>query len=912
MAEILHISDLHFVKNADAYNMEQILLREAAAVKALPRGEKLLIVTGDLHNFRDADYRRAAQLLKKLAGIMDLDLEQDLFLVPGNHDVGNDAALDACFGDNPAWKKLSRAAVSMLKNRDTDYLEDRLRAFRPYCRFVRELMRCGACPEEDGPARVHVRNWRGKLNILHLNTALIADGAAKDDQMADIDAAADPETWKDAGSEDTPALAIGHNSFFDLERTQRQALEAVFARRNVSAYLCGDTHRKNLDPDEQAISLESGLKGNRESIPNVVCAKSVADLTDNYSDFGYYWHHWNEATGWVTLEFRRWNREYLGRTVPEGEGEGYPMRTTAPAAAPVRREPGELLSAPDYPESAVTAFFDDLAERFPDVRSYAFIYQIHQMFLPHEKDGALLRRMQELLEKDLRKNSGGDPVGFLNSSTARRDFAVYYCLGLYCKRQKKVDGRGGLSLKKLLDRYGGLFSGFPLHWEVEGWYCRRKVDRVTKPESKLLFFRQAGDCDREMMKEIPLEENAGVYSSFASTVSKKLEYEYERGCRSLWPTQEERLKDWEEAVAYIPRIIDAYKEVWKEESDYGKHHFIRGKLYLFAPNSRTIDPERRREQIERAKEDFFAALDCENSDDPDYGIRRQEYNEYTQKCEEQNRQIGADSASTGTYTIRCDYGERTNRRPRLKKPNEDFQLRSEESGVFILADGVTRPHAEYQKSALCNLAAECARELCQTIQNKLLLSAARERDPVKRMREALIAGNRSVREFGEKKWRSRVQDVSASYPPCCTLLLALLSDDVLYFYNCCDTVGYLIRNEVKMCFTDHYNWRAEREGYPKATVYRELHNNPAHKAGFAIVNGDERFESFLRIGQLKVASGDRLILSTDGLAEFLLATGGAELREMTAEDMLRQSAAYDQAPFRKYADDKSCIIIDVL
>ena len=42
--------------------------------------------------------------------------------------------------------------------------------------------------------RYDVRCWRGNLNILHLNSALIADGNEKDNQMTDVDKAAEPET----------------------------------------------------------------------------------------------------------------------------------------------------------------------------------------------------------------------------------------------------------------------------------------------------------------------------------------------------------------------------------------------------------------------------------------------------------------------------------------------------------------------------------------------------------------------------------------------------------------------------------------------------------------------------------------------------------------------------------------------
>lgn len=918
MVKILHISDLHFVKDAASYNMRGVLLREAEEkVGRLPQGEKLLIITGDFHNYITRDYDDAVQYLSQLFAAMDIDPSQDVFLIPGNHDVANDEMLAALLDSTDLdWRRRKGAAVKMLQTGEWSYLDWRLEAFLPYCQFTKRL---GVYPGDPAdltdtiPAQVHVRRWRDKLNILHLNTTLIADGATKDNQLVDINKAASPELWDAWFREDLPALAIGHNSFFDLEKTQRDMLKGIFAQRNVSAYLCGDTHLVEMNDEEQVIAIDSGAKGNRQSIPNIVCAKSVADMTDHYSDFGYYWHEWNEDTGYVTLEFRRWSRERVGHTTLELNNDGYPMRSNASpvSAAPIGKDLGTLLLAPDYPEPETSAFFDGLCAKFPDVSSYAFIFQIHRWFLPHEKERTLLKRMQEILEKDLRKNTSGVPAGFLDFSTAKRDFAIYYCLGLYCKRQNKVD-RGNPCLKKLLEQYSMLFTGFPLHKEVEGWFYRRKADRASKEDTIKQHLKAAEECDRSMMAAIPIEENAGVYNSFASTVSKKLEYEYDHKKRNLWDAPQNRLQDWENACNCIPDIIKYYKTAWYAETDYGKHHFIHGKLLLFAPNSQTITLAARKEQIAQAKEEFYAALECEDSDNPDFEARQQEYKKYIGKCEDQDGKLDDAATSTGAFRIRYSYAEEPNRRPRLRKPNEDFQLRNEEHGFFVLADGVTRPHVEYRKPAFASLAAECAIELCQAVQNSLLHSSGQEKAPMDRMKDALEAGNRCVRAFQEKKWIARGLNSENSYPPCCTILLALFSGDTLFFYNCCDTVAYLIRNDVKIQLTERYNWLAEMQKFAKPVLYRELHNNAEHPAGFAIVNGDARFSQFLQIGQLKLSSGDRIILSTDGLAEFLEAARGSALREMSAEDMIQQSEPFDHLPFRKYADDKSCVIIDVL
>ena len=328
---ILHLSDLHFVKNAAAYSTEEIILREAEEkVKDVPQGNKLLVVTGDFHNFDDADYSRAESFLKKLVEKMGLIMEQDVFVIPGNYDVGNDTALKPFLEPiDPLWKSHKKAALAMLKRGDKSYLLERLRVFRPYCTFVQRLGIYDSFLGEDYPAQTHVRSWRGRLNILHLNTALIADGKSKKNHQTDADGAANPDTWKDYYNEEIPSIALGHNSYYDLKENQRKDLAGTFALWNISVYLCGDRHRTEHDTEQNNITIEGGHK-NEKRIPNMVAAKGIADGDDTYSEVGFGWHIWDEDTDDVSVELRKWTRDTLGKTVSGGDVDGYVMRRVNP------------------------------------------------------------------------------------------------------------------------------------------------------------------------------------------------------------------------------------------------------------------------------------------------------------------------------------------------------------------------------------------------------------------------------------------------------------------------------------------------------------------------------------------------------------------------------------------------------
>lgn len=476
MVSILHISDLHIIEGAEWNNMRAALLEEAGErTHDLPDGEKLLVITGDFHDFSDGGYQKAAEFLQELFRAMAVNPAQDVFVVPGNHDVANSDAMNAFFGPGKEWKMRQKAAVSAIKSGDKDYMEWRLESFVPYCEFAREI---GIYPADSKtlPAEAHVRNWRGKLNILHLNTALAADGMAKDNQLADTDTATADGTWKPYFENEIPSLAIGHNSFFDLEKKNQQTeLEALFYRKNVSAYLCGDQHRTETDRDKQMIRLKSGHKTTPE-IPNVVCMKGAPDQSDHYSEFGFYWHEWDEETDEVKLEARSWKRDedqaefvsvgkngsYIMRHAGEKKGQVSSTGTasdsagrTMPGAAKEEEKREKKLKADK--ETVRDAYFEYLARELgiipfdgipTDKTAGAVKAELERIFVPLEFECVMTEEEQESREEISDKEytigkilSEGSRTAILakpggGKSTLIRRLALAYA---YPSRKKEVD-----------------------------------------------------------------------------------------------------------------------------------------------------------------------------------------------------------------------------------------------------------------------------------------------------------------------------------------------------------------------------------------------------------------------------------------------------------------------------------------
>nr|MCR4935207.1 tetratricopeptide repeat protein [Oscillospiraceae bacterium] len=353
MTTIFHLSDLHIVTSGHWNTLRDCILAQAREL----RGERvLLVVTGDFHNYYEAGYRKASEFLKTLITELGIQADEDVFLIPGNHDVGGEQAICAHFSSDKSfdwedWDFNQETARAKLKDCETDdrhyakLLERRLNAYAPYCAFAREL---GVYPEDCGllPARVHVRCWeKGKLNILHLNTTLIYDGHEKEDQKLDTQAASGDEIWE-GFDPNLPTLALGHNSYYDLCEAHQLSLSGVFRRRGVCAYLCGDTHRAEREAARQMIPLSYGYSTETPPIPNVVGVKGAANESDTYSDFGLYLHRWDEQRGEVRSELLSWkpDRNQTSFTHLSEEGCYYIPRMDIPLLLEEQRKQQEELA----------------------------------------------------------------------------------------------------------------------------------------------------------------------------------------------------------------------------------------------------------------------------------------------------------------------------------------------------------------------------------------------------------------------------------------------------------------------------------------------------------------------------------------------------------------------------------------
>lgn len=294
MVRWLHISDLHIAKRADWINFEKELIKKCHEYDKID----LVIVTGDFHNFSEGDdFCLARNFLQKLLGNLKLDIERDLFVVPGNHDGVSSVQSKNVF---------IRSAKSSPFEDTEQWVRGLLAAFEGYESFVRELI--PHYPVEH-PASVHNRTWRNQINFIHCNTALAADGKEKDKQLLDVDALAET-----IYTPDMPNILLAHNSFFDLHQKHQQRVKDTIRANSICAYFCGDWHQQEI----HEIPMDRG------EVPCIVSYKSAPDPQDDYSTFGIIFGEWEgdlaKLKGWCWESGQGFSED------PKITGKSFPMR----------------------------------------------------------------------------------------------------------------------------------------------------------------------------------------------------------------------------------------------------------------------------------------------------------------------------------------------------------------------------------------------------------------------------------------------------------------------------------------------------------------------------------------------------------------------------------------------------------
>ena len=294
----LHLSDLHIVMNANWTVFERDLYKLCKDKGSID----LVIVTGDFHNFTEADdFSKAKNFLGKLMKELNLNIKEDLFLIPGNHD-GSCPICDHKDGN-----------IAVLKENPMDLnkkeWDELLGQFKSFEQFVKELIPGYPCVY---PAMVHSRIWKNKIRFIQCNSAVVSNSKEKKRQLIDINTFA-----QIAMESELPTIVLAHNNFEDIHEEQQKQIQGIIRTSKIKAYFCGDRHI-------QQVKMISSSPLQNCQIPCVGSFKGAPDSTDTDSSYGVIIGNWitekAKLEGWIWRVEKgfRPDDEISGQTIDMG------------------------------------------------------------------------------------------------------------------------------------------------------------------------------------------------------------------------------------------------------------------------------------------------------------------------------------------------------------------------------------------------------------------------------------------------------------------------------------------------------------------------------------------------------------------------------------------------------------------
>lgn len=295
----LHVADFHFEED----NAKQNLFEDEIVNLDKP---DFIVVTGDLHNhlrkkgqteLYASSYEQTAAFLNKLMDHWNLTSD-DIFIVPGNHDVDAVVQFDE-FKDLNTKKSPLRRKINCYSggHRSTFQYNNRHLSYRfsQYSEFIKDLLQ--ATPEATrDSAGVFIRTWREKINLLHVNTALFSTKNNSDEYQGMDTYALSKLTLSDTQKE-LPTLLLGHHGFFRLHPKQLNDVKTALDKLNVVAYLCGDKHKS----DENKILTTASRE-----IQCITTAIGAADTT-YWSEMGVIEYEWETTRSQANVVLHIWD-----------------------------------------------------------------------------------------------------------------------------------------------------------------------------------------------------------------------------------------------------------------------------------------------------------------------------------------------------------------------------------------------------------------------------------------------------------------------------------------------------------------------------------------------------------------------------------------------------------------------------
>ena len=130
----------------------------------------------------------------------------------------------------------------------------------------------------------------------------------------------------------------------------------------------------------------------------------------------------------------------------------------------------------------------------------------------------------------------------------------------------------------------------------------------------------------------------------------------------------------------------------------------------------------------------------------------------------------------------------------LQKPNEDRLLCDPENGIFVVLDGVTRVHAEYEQHPYDSSAADVADLFIEAVHCAILQDLRNPRWDLL-LKNAIHEANGVLHTY-----RAKQSEDKWVFYPAATGIVSLIRNNTLYYAAAGDCLGMLLRGNAKQLF----------------------------------------------------------------------------------------------------------------
>ncbi len=248
------------------------------------------------------------------------------------------------------------------------------------------------------------------------------------------------------------------------------------------------------------------------------------------------------------------------------------------------------------------------------------------------------------------------------------------------------------------------------------------------------------------------------------------------------------------------------------------------------------------------------------------------------------------------------------------KPNEDFVVVDDDHHFVILCDGSTRrgSNGTYVNPSPAAMVAQAAANAAAEY-----LRAQEGTDIPEQVRSAFLAANRAAAKVNCQNGLTASNNEHGLAGAAMIIVRIDPAKGMLHFDYAADPLLMLqegrhwrLLTPTPLSWVEDYRKTSPDRTAARRYISEQVRNNPDHRGGYGVVNGDERLQSFLKSSAIPVSEGKRIVVASDGLLA-LLKSNPAFLVNPDPEAIINRQEQLDGLQALR-SDDKSLVVIDLL